>query len=61
MQLLQPRREMIMFSEGLKKAISDCKIAYDITDSVSEFPFLDYKALAVLNDSSGMDVPPVSL
>ena len=55
MQLLQPRRETIMFSEGIEKAINDCKIAYDITDGVSEFPFLDYKALTVLNKSLLLD------
>lgn len=48
MQLLQPKRETKMFSEGLEKAIVDCKIAYDVTD-ISEFPFLDYKALANFN------------
>ena len=55
MQLLQPRRELIMLSEGIEKAITDCKIAYDITDGVSEFPFLESKALAVLNKSLLLD------
>lgn len=55
MQLLQPRREVIMFSEGLEKAITDCKIAYDITDDVSEFPFLDYNALAIFNKTLLLD------
>lgn len=41
MQLLQPKRETKMFSEGLEKAIADCKIAYDVTD-ISQFPFLNY-------------------
>lgn len=44
-----------MFSEGIEKAVTDCKIAYDITDGISEFPFLDYKAVAVLNKSLLLD------
>lgn len=55
MQLLQPRREVIMFSEGLEKAITDCKIAHDITDELSEFPFLDYNALANFSKSLLLD------
>lgn len=49
MQLLQPKRETKMFSEGLEKAIADCKIAYDVTD-ISEFPFLDYDAFTNFNN-----------
>ena len=51
MQLLQPKRETKMFSEGLEKAIADCKIAYDVTD-ISQFPFLDYKDFANFNNGS---------
>lgn len=51
MQLLQPQRKTKMFSEGLEKAISDCKIAYDVTD-ISQFPFLDYKDFANFNNGS---------
>lgn len=49
MQLLQPKRETKLFSEGLQKAIVDCKIAYDVTD-ISEFPFLDYDAFTNFNN-----------
>ena len=49
MQLLQPKRETKMFSEGSEKAISDCKIAYDVTD-ISQFPFLAYKDFAKFNN-----------
>lgn len=48
MQLLQPKRETKMFSEGLEKAIADCKIAYDVTD-ISQFPFLEYNDFANFN------------
>lgn len=48
MQLLQPKQETKMFSEGLEKAIADCKIAYDVTD-ISQFPFLNYKDFANFN------------
>ena len=51
MQLLQPQRKTKMFSEGLEKAISDCKIAYDVTD-ISQFPFLDYEDFANFNNGS---------
>lgn len=51
MQLLQPKRGSKMFSEGLEKAIADCKIAYDVTD-ISQFPFLDYKDFANFNNGS---------
>ena len=51
MQLLQPKRETKLFSEGLQKAIVDCKIAYDVTD-ISQFPFLDYKDFANFNNGS---------
>ncbi len=51
MQLLQPKRKTKMFSEGLEKAISDCKIAYDVTD-IYQFPFLDYYAFANFNNGS---------
>lgn len=49
MQLLQPKRESKMFSEGLEKAIADCKIAYDVTD-ISQFPFLNYNDFANFNN-----------
>ncbi|MDY4726092.1 MAG: hypothetical protein SO295_07145 [Candidatus Cryptobacteroides sp.] len=49
MQLLQPKRETKMFSEGLEKAIADCKIAYDVTD-ISQFPFLDYNKFTNFNN-----------
>lgn len=49
MQLLQPKRETKLFSEGLQKAIVDCIIAYDVTD-ISEFPFLDYYAFINFNN-----------
>lgn len=49
MQLLQPKRETKMFSEGLEKAIADCKIAYDVTD-ISQFPFLDYNEFTNFNN-----------
>lgn len=49
MQLLQPKRETKMFSEGLQKAIVDCKIAYDVTD-ISQFPFLDYNKFTNFNN-----------
>lgn len=49
MQLLQPKRETKMFSEGLEKAIVDCKIAYDVTD-ISQFPFLNYNDFANFNN-----------
>ena len=48
MQLLQPKQETKMFSEGLEKAIADCKIAYDVTD-ISQFPFLNYNAFVNFN------------
>ena len=51
MQLLQPQRKTKMFSEGLEKSISGCKIAYDVTD-ISQFPFLDYKDFANFNNGS---------
>lgn len=41
MQLLQPRREIGMFSEGLEKAINSCNISYDVSSELNEFPFLD--------------------
>ena len=49
MQLLQPKRGSKMFSEGLEKAIADCKIAYDVTD-ISQFPFLNYNDFANFNN-----------
>lgn len=51
MQLLQPKRETKLFSEGLEKAIVDCKVAYDVT-GISQFPFLDYIALAQFSKGS---------
>lgn len=49
MQLFQPKRETKMFSEGLEKAIADCKIAYDVAD-ISQFPFLNYNDFANFNN-----------
>lgn len=49
MQLLQPKRETKMFSEGLEKAIADCKIAYDVAD-ISQFPFLNYNDFVNFNN-----------
>ena len=49
MQLLQPKRETKLFSEGSQKAIVDCKIAYDVTD-ISKFPFLNYNDFANFNN-----------
>lgn len=51
MQLLQPKGERKLFTEGLEKAIVDCKISYDVTD-VSGFPFLDYKAISNFSKGS---------
>ena len=48
MQLLQPKQNTKMFSEGLEKAIVDCKIAYDVTD-ISKFKFLDYQDFTNFN------------
>ena len=48
MQLVQPKRETKLFSEGLQKAIVDCKIAYDV--DISQFPFLNYNDFANFNN-----------
>lgn len=41
MKLFQPKKETIMFSEGLEKAIDSCKISYNVSSELNEFPFLD--------------------
>lgn len=49
MQLFQSHRETKMFTEGLEKAIVNCRIAHDVT-GVYEFPFLDYAGIAEFKD-----------